>query len=191
MPFVFAYQRNFEAHLNALLRDAQPCQRLEEAGLELVTDQPLRLFFHILRILRGWALAQQGRCQEGVSPAHEGLMGFKAGGYGLSVGLYHGFLAEASAMVEEGIVAVGDQLVDLPCLLWLRGEFLAREAKISFAARDFPDRPTRLESAEASFRKSISVANRIRAMESAPMLSADAPTLPRRRSGRALAFPPS
>ena len=173
MPYVLAYQQYFEGHLSALLRDVHGCQRLAEAGLEQITNQPLPLFFHILRILRGWALARQGRCEEGVSLAHEGLMGFKAGGYGLSVGLYHGFLAEtlflsnslaeASAMVEEGILAVGDQLVDLPYLLWLRGEFLAREAQISVAARDFPDRETTLESAEASFRKSISVANRMRA----------------------------
>jgi predicted ATPase len=173
MPFVLAYQRYFEAHLNALLRDAPACQRLAEAGLELVTDQPLPLFFHILRILRGWALAQQGRCEEGVSSIRAGLMDFKAGGYGLSVALYQGFLAEtlflsnsvaeASATVEEGILAVGDQLIDLPYLLWLRGELLARAAHQSVTGHDSSNLQTSLETAEASFRESISVANRIRA----------------------------
>ena len=45
---------------------------------------------------------------------------------------------------------MGDQLIDLPYLLWLRGEFQARAADQSAA-----------ELAEASFRESIAVANRL------------------------------
>jgi adenylate cyclase len=170
-PYALAYQRYFEAHLSALLRDAPACQTLAEAGLEQITGQPLPLFFDIFRILRGWALAQQGRWEEGVSFTRAGLTGFKAGGYGLSIGLYHGFLAEtlclsnslaeASATVEEGISTVGDQLIDLPYLLWLRGELSVRTAHESVMVRDSSDRGLTLESAEANFRKSISVANRI------------------------------
>ena len=151
-PYALAYQRYFEAHLSALLRDARGCQRLAEAGLEQVAGQPLPLFFDIFRILRGWALAQQGRWEEGASFTRAGLTGFKAGGYGLSIGLYHGFLAEtlflsnslaeASATVEEGISAVGDQLIDLPYLLWLRGESRLHanrggQPQFEFAEQDF------------------------------------------------------
>jgi class 3 adenylate cyclase len=170
-PYVLAYQRYFEAHLSALLRDARECQRLAEVGLEQIAGQPLPLFFDIFRILRGWALAQQGRCGEGVSFTRAGLTGFKAGGYGLSIGLYHAFLAEtlflsnslaeASATVEEGISVVGDQLIDLPYLLWLRGELLVPSAHEPVIAHNSSGRRLSLESAEASLRKSISVANRI------------------------------
>ena len=85
------------------------------------------------------------------------MASFKAEGYGLSIGAFLGFLAEAIAQsgemaealatVEEGISAMGDQMIDRPHLLWLRGEFQTRQSAVDLA--------------EASFRESIAVANHL------------------------------
>ena len=156
-PFALAHTRYFASHLNVMLRNPVACQKIAELGIEQAQDQSLALFLHIFRMLRGWALAQQGHCEEGIASARAGLASFKAEGYGLSIGAFLGFLAEAIAQsgemaealatVEEGISAMGDQLIDLPHLLWLRGEFQTRQSAV--------------ELAEASFRESIAVAKRL------------------------------
>jgi tetratricopeptide (TPR) repeat protein len=157
-PYVTAYSRFFAAYLHALLRDPVNCQRFSEEFLEHSTGQSLPFIFDICRILRGWALAQQGRYDEGISNAREGLADFKAKDNGLSIGSFTGFLAESFAQggkldealvkVDEGIAALREQLVDLPYLLWLRGELLLQQS------------PGLVESAEHSFRESIALANR-------------------------------
>jgi tetratricopeptide (TPR) repeat protein len=156
-PFALAHTRYFASHLNVMLRNPVACQKIAELGIEQAQDQSLALFLHIFRMLRGWALAQQGHCEEGIASARAGLASFKAEGYGLSIGAFLGFLAEAIAQsgemaealatVEEGISAMGDQMIDRPHLLWLRGEFQTRQSAVDLA--------------EASFRESIAVANRL------------------------------
>ncbi len=159
-PFALAHNKFYAAYLNVLLRDPAACRRFAEELIEQSTDQSLPLFFDICRILRGWALAQQGRCDEGIISARKGLADFRAKGSNrLTLGSFLGFLAESlarggkidEALVEvgEGFAEVGEQLVDLPYLLWLRGELLLRKSRGV------------AEPAEHSFRESIALANRI------------------------------
>jgi tetratricopeptide (TPR) repeat protein len=170
-PYALAHNRFYAAYLNVLLRDPPACQRVSEAILEQSRNQSLPLFFDICRILRGWALAQQGHSSEGISCCREGLASFKAVGNRLSIGSFLGFLAEslakggkleeALATVEEGMAEVGEQLVDLPYLLWLRGELLLQRAGGSSITSADSSTPLAVDSAERSFRDSISFASRL------------------------------
>jgi len=170
-PYVVAYSRFFAAYLHVLLRDPVACQRFSEEVVEQSTDQSLPFIFEICRILRGWALAQQGRCEEGITCAREGLASFMAGGNRLNIGSFAGFLAESLALgghidealarVGEGIAEVGDQLLDLPYLLRLRGELLLQTSRgLSPAGANASASPA-ADLAEQSFRESMSLASRI------------------------------
>jgi len=71
----------------------------------------------------------------------------------------YGALAEALATIDEAISSIRDQLVDLPYLLWLRGELLVRNA--DRLSNDSKVQHQVLESAQRSFCESISVSQNI------------------------------
>ncbi|MBV8358776.1 MAG: AAA family ATPase [Deltaproteobacteria bacterium] len=172
-PYARAHNRFFGAYLCVLLRDSQTTQQLSEAVIELSNERSIPLFFDAGRILYGWALAEQGRCDDGVRYARDGLMSFMAAGNRIAVGSFLGLLAEAQARagalsnalatVEEALGAAPDQLVDLPYLLWLRGEFLVQKAGQHASARETSASGGSLgtDLAEQSFREAISLATRI------------------------------
>ncbi len=170
-PYVVAYSRFFAAYLHVLLRDPVTCQRFAEEVTEQSSDQSLPFIFEICRILRGWALAQQGRCDEGITCAREGLASFMAGGNRLSIGTFSGFLAESLALgghidealarVGEAIAEVGDQLLDLPYLLRVRGDLLVHMSRGLSPAGAKASASPAADLAEQSFRESMSLASRI------------------------------
>ncbi len=172
-PYARAHNLFFGAYLCALLRDPPMTQRLAEAVIELTRERSISLFFDAGRILHGWALAEQARCDEGAGLAREGLMSFMAAGNRIAIGSFLGFLAEtqaragalseALAAVEEALDAAPDQLMDLPYLLWLRGEFLVQKAGQHASPPEISASGVSLgaDLAERSFRQAISLATRI------------------------------
>ncbi|HEY6418561.1 MAG TPA: AAA family ATPase [Candidatus Binataceae bacterium] len=163
-PYAFAHNRLFAAYLYALMRDPATSQQFSEALVELTREPPIPVLFDLGRILYGWSLAELGRCEEGARYARDGVTSFKAAGNGIAIGSWIGFLAEALARngelgealstVEEGLAAVGDQLIDMPYLLWLRGELLMQQARAGTAAKP-------AEAPEQSFRGALALASRL------------------------------
>jgi hypothetical protein len=164
-PYELGHNRFYAAYLQILFRDAEATLRGSEAVIALAQQYAMPLYVEAGRILRGWALAEQGRAEEGASCAREGLTNYMAGANRLALGSLLGFFAEARARagaldealatVEEGLGATPDQLVDQPYLLWLRGELLLRKGGAGDSA------------AEQSFRHAISLAHRIGAKSQA------------------------
>ena len=91
-------------------------------------------------ILHGWALAQQGKAQEGIEQLHQGLIAFRATGAELSRPYWLALLAEAYGTTgepEAGLTALAEALtlVDTtgerwyePELYRLKGELLLQHS---------------------------------------------------------------
>ncbi len=167
-PYARVHCEFYAAYLHVMLRDPVTTQKFAESVMTLSKERRIPLYFDVGRILYGWAIAQQGRCDEGVRYATDGLASFKAAGNRLGVGSFFGFLAEALASagaldgalatVEEALCAAPDQLADLPYLLWLRGKFLLENTGRAGTAQICDLDNARLESAEESLRKASSLA---------------------------------
>jgi predicted ATPase len=109
-------------------------------------------------MVQGWALAEQGRYGEGIDRIRQGLRDHLAAGGRLGKGQVFAWLAEAHlkagsideglAVVEEALGVVGEEPLDVPELLRLRGELLARRGALGVEV-------------ESSYREAISAARRL------------------------------
>jgi tetratricopeptide (TPR) repeat protein len=169
-PFVLAHNRFFAALLYALMRDPKKSLEFAEAAIEHSREQQIPLFYNAARILWGWALVELGRQEEGLASARQGFASYLETGNRNGIGSLMGFLAEAQARsgsvddalatVNEGLALSQKQRVDLPQLLWLRGELLWQ--KLPKGARAASTEATTLAAAvESSFREVLSVAGEI------------------------------
>jgi predicted ATPase len=166
-PFALVHIRFYEAYLSALLRDSATTLRQSQPAIDLAQGQSVPLFFDAGRILLGWAMAEQGRFQEGLAMARVGLAGYMAAGNRNSIARFLGLTAEiegraesidrALTTVEEAFASSADELIDRPYLLWLRGKLLYERAGQENCASTTSD----LQAAEKNFRDSIALANRM------------------------------
>jgi predicted ATPase len=95
-------------------RDARTVQAQAEAAIALSTEQGLPLLLARATILRGWALAIQGRREDGIAQIQQGLSASRA--MGAIAGLPY-FLAllveayEATGQMAEGLQALDEALL--------------------------------------------------------------------------------
>jgi tetratricopeptide (TPR) repeat protein len=163
-PYETVHAWFYAAYLHVLMREPAASLRFSEVVTELTEQHAIPLYLEACRILRGWALAEQGHADEGARIASEGVANYMASANRLAIGSFLAFLAEARARsgqvqaalatVEEGLRVAPDQLVDQPYLLWLRGELLLRGGAGDAAAGGGAE-------AEQSFRDAIALANSI------------------------------
>ena len=135
-PYARVHCEFYAAFLSAKLRDPSATAHYAEHLVKLSSDNSIPLYFQTGRILQGWAIAQLGRCDEGVKYASEGIEQYRENGNRLGIGWFLALLAESLAnqgefgraleIVEEGLGAAPEQPGDLPPLLWLRGELLLK-----------------------------------------------------------------
>ena len=71
-PFTLAYVHIFAAVLNQFCRNPRAVREHAEAAIQLANDQGFRLWAVVGRILRGWALSEEGH-SEGIVQMTEGL----------------------------------------------------------------------------------------------------------------------
>ena len=69
---------SWAAALHQLRGDARRAREMAEADLALTTEQVIGFFRSHAVILRGWALAEQGQCEEGIAELREGLAAYRA-----------------------------------------------------------------------------------------------------------------
>jgi predicted ATPase len=150
----------FLAGLHVLRREAAEAQAAAEATLELASEQHFPFWLGYGRIMRGWALAAQGRGAEGVAQLLEGVRSYQGTGAQLGGRYCVAMLAEAQRAAGKLEEAHGALSALLPGLernddrFWdaevhrVTGELLRERA---------PERPAE---AEASFSSAIEVARR-------------------------------
>jgi predicted ATPase len=141
---------------HAVAGEPEPILAQVDGLLQLGQDHEVPDAVALGRIVRGWALAMQGRFDEGIPQLREGIELRTAIGHGAAYGAVLGLLAEAlvrsgaladaRAVVDEGFTALADgAVIDELALLHLRGELLARDGSAD---------------AETSFRAAIDLARR-------------------------------
>src|SRR5262249_23906153 len=123
--------------LDVLLRE--PTATIERADqlIQLSTDHNLSPIVEPTRVMRGWAVASLGRHDVGLAELRQGLQGLQRMGqlhnHGFLLGLLadayaqSGALAEALAVLEDALVALGSEEGDKPDLLRLRADLLSKQ----------------------------------------------------------------
>jgi tetratricopeptide (TPR) repeat protein len=129
------------------LREPGNVREAAERLFTLASEQQLREYVAWGSVWRGWAVAEQGRTDEGIALIRAGLD--SAATLGTRAGLPHylmalseaqeraGQLEEALAAIEQAFPAVGEQRLYLPYVLWRRGELHLRRGDETKAAGDF------------------------------------------------------
>jgi tetratricopeptide (TPR) repeat protein len=125
------------------LRESSNTRETAERLFNFATERQLTSHQAIASVCRGWAMAERGRTDEGITliragldsaTAHERLAVLSA----LSEAQERaGQLQEALATNEQAFHTVGEQQIYLPGLLWRRGELHLRHGEESKADTDF------------------------------------------------------
>ena len=79
-PLSLSAAHHFKALLHLLRREGGPSIIHIEAAMAIAAEQAFGFFIAFDRVLRGWALAEQGESEEGVSQMLQGLTAYRATG---------------------------------------------------------------------------------------------------------------
>jgi predicted ATPase len=110
-PFSLAYAQCAAALVSQLRRDVLAVHEHAEISVALATEQGFPLWVAWGTSMRGWALAMQGRGEEGLTQVRQGIAAFRATGAALHVPYLCTLLAEVSAhlgYLEDGLQALAE-----------------------------------------------------------------------------------
>lgn len=82
-PFSHAVALGWTAALFQSRREVGRTRDAAETGLAVATEQILPFFAAHAMVLRGWALVEQGQCEEGIARLREGIDAYRATGANL------------------------------------------------------------------------------------------------------------
>jgi len=151
---------DYAAEIYLLRREAEATQEQAEAAIALSQEQGFTLQEARAVTCRGWALAKQGRKEEGIAQIRQGLAATQASGGELWQGRTFALLAEAcgeAGRPEEALAALGEafdresrmgRAVSGPDLYRLKGELLLMQ------------NDSNVEEAETCFRRAIEIARK-------------------------------
>jgi class 3 adenylate cyclase/predicted ATPase len=139
--YTLAGARSFAALLHQLRRERALTQEWAEAGITLARAQGFPNWVGQGTVLQGWALAEQGQVEEGITQIRQGLATEQAIGTGIWQSYYFVLLAEVygkAGQVEEGLTALAEALAVVDKsgerfyeaeLYRLKGELLLAQAR--------------------------------------------------------------
>jgi len=113
LPFGVAYALDHAAQLHQFRREEQVAQEQTEVVIALSTEHGFPVYLARGTLLRGWALTEQERGEEGVKQIHRGLIALRATGTKVEQTHYLSLLAEAHGQIgqsEEGGIALAEAL---------------------------------------------------------------------------------
>src|SRR6266851_6469804 len=99
--------------LRQFRREARAAQESAEGAIALCTERGLTEVLALATTLRGWAMAQQGRNEEGIAQIQEGLAVYRATGTEVARPYFLCLLAEActqTGRIDEGLSALTEAL---------------------------------------------------------------------------------
>jgi predicted ATPase len=170
-PHGVAHTLYFAAILHHFRREPRLAQEFTEASLDVSSEHGLVLYEASAKVLRGWALAQQGLEEDGIALMREGLAAHQATGTEMARPHFLSLLAEALGKAhqpEEGLRLLEEALALIAgkgekCYLAevyrVRGELILMRAERVVV---HPEQPA-VSEAEACFRQSIKIAQQQRA----------------------------
>jgi predicted ATPase len=112
-PFSLGSALGFTAELHQFRREWRLAREQAEAAIALSAAQGFPYFLATGQIFRGWALAEQGQVEEGISQLRQGLDTQQAVGAGIFHTYFLVLLAEAygkAGQAEEGLNALAEAL---------------------------------------------------------------------------------
>jgi predicted ATPase len=112
-PFSLCVVLSNAAIFHQYRREVRVAQERAEAAIRLATEQEFPVWKARNALLRGWALAYQGRAQEGVEQLTQGLVAFRAAGSEILRPYSLALLAEAyrtTGQLEEGFAMLAEAL---------------------------------------------------------------------------------
>ena len=110
-PYSLAFARCFTAFVAQFRRDAPAVYEQAEAAVALATEQSFPLWAAMGTSFHGWALALQGRDEEGMAQVRQGITAWRATGAALHVPYLCTLLADVAAHLghrEEGLQALAE-----------------------------------------------------------------------------------
>jgi predicted ATPase/class 3 adenylate cyclase len=144
--------------LHKLRGEAHAAQKWAEAALAIVTEQGFGLNLGSAMFTRGWALAAQGRHEEGMAQMCQGLAARRAEGAGATLAEYPSRLGEAYGRIgqaEEGLRLLAEALAMVDKDPWYEAEMHRIKGEL-LLQQPVPDAPQ----AEACFQQALTVARR-------------------------------
>jgi class 3 adenylate cyclase/predicted ATPase len=177
-PFSLAGARVLAALLHQLRRDIALTQEWAEAGITLAREHGFPVWLELGTVVRGWALAEQGQGEEGVSQIRHGLATCQAIGVGLFKSYHLALLAEVygkAGRADEGLAALDEALTVIDTsgerfyeaeLYRLKGELTLAQSSVQSLASSVqnPHSAFRIPQSEAEaehcFLKALEIARR-------------------------------
>jgi predicted ATPase len=144
----------FASTFHQLMRQWPQCQAEAERALGLAGRGQFRFWQAGCTMLRGSALAQQGRVDEGIAVLQEGLAGWEATGTQLALPYFRARLAEACLIArerEEGLEALNQSFFHTEEVWWYAEQYRLRAELFLLA-------PGHDAEAEALLRQALEVA---------------------------------
>ncbi len=146
------------AQVHHLRRELEATHNRAEASISLSIERGFQMPIQMATVLRGWVLAMQGQCAEGISQIQQGMTGYRSTGGKTFSTFYLAMLAEAylrAGRHEEGISASTEalELVDKMGERWWEAEIQRLKGELLLDSSD----DTSAE-AEICFHQALSVA---------------------------------
>jgi class 3 adenylate cyclase/predicted ATPase len=110
-PLSLSAAHHFASWLHLLRQEGDATFEQAEAAMAIAAEQGFLFFIAFDTMLRGWALAEQGRVEEGISELRKGLTAYRATGAKALVVQWMVLLAELyekSGQAEDGISVIAE-----------------------------------------------------------------------------------
>ena len=151
------------AWLHQFRREPQAARGHADAAIALCAEQGFPLWMSMAAILRGWALVQEGRGEEGSAQMRQSLADLRATGAGLWQPTFLALIAEADGRIgqaERGLEVLGEAMAIVE-----RNDERFYEAELHRLKGELllVSTPTDLSGAERCFRVALEIAERQKA----------------------------
>jgi predicted ATPase len=153
-PYSLGLATAIAAKLHELLREWPECQSQAEAALQLADVGRFSIWQAMATMLRGTAMAHQGRPDEGIAELRKGLADLEATGTNLAAPYFRARLAETYLLMgkrEEGLQAVDESLRQVEQAWWQPEQHRIRAELLRLA-------PNAEAEAESALRQALAVA---------------------------------
>jgi class 3 adenylate cyclase/predicted ATPase len=163
-PYSLAAARGSAAMTHQLRRESPLTQKWAEAAITLAREQGFPVWFGQGSVLQGWAQAEQGQIEEGITQIRQGLATHEAIGAGLLKSYYLVLLAEVygkAGQAEDGLAALAEALtvVDKSGECFYEAELHRLKGELTLQSES-QSLESRTREAEACFHKAIDVARK-------------------------------
>jgi predicted ATPase len=110
-PFSLVFALDYTAEVTRLRREVRMTQQRAEAAIAICVEQGFPFWAAWGTVMRGWALAEQGKHEEGITAMREGLAAYEATGAGMGKTLFLSLRADAyrkAGQPEAGLQSLSE-----------------------------------------------------------------------------------